>query len=233
MSLYKSRHPAAYLIPEPFTWYVRTYTRLKVEGLDTFPKEGPVLIAANHSSHADTAVIFTSLPKSVRSRFVAAAARDYFFKGDALTTISRVLFNVIPVARERTRGEDPLRHISRALREGYVVLFFPEGTRSKDGRMGPFRSGIGRLIAEFPGLPVLPTYISGTTRVMPKGKLIPRPAKVIVRFGVPLFLSADPKQRRSWQEAADELREHVVALSAGKEESLVVQESEGRSQESE
>jgi 1-acyl-sn-glycerol-3-phosphate acyltransferase len=226
MSLYKSKHPAARLIPEPFTWYVRTYTRLKVEGLATFPQEGPVLIAANHSSHADTAVIFTSLPKVVRARFVAAAAQDYFFKGDALTTISRVLFNVIPIPRERAaREEDPLRHISRALREGYVVLFFPEGTRSKDGRMGPFRSGIGRLIAEFPGLPVLPTYISGTTRVMPKGKLIPRPAKVIVRFGTPLFLKANPKQRRSWKDAADEVREHVVTLSAGEEESLVVQES--------
>lgn len=212
MSLYKSRHVAARFIPSLFVSFVRLYVRPRVEGLEHIPAEGAVIIAANHQSHADTAVVFTALPRAVRKRFVAAAAQDYFFQGGLPQFSSRVLFNAIPLARDRRGGQDPLRHLSRALREGYAVLMYPEGTRSKDGTLGPFRAGIGRLLAEFPGTPVLPTYIGGTTRVMPKGKLIPRPFRATVRFGEPLVLKAHPKFRATWQSAADEIREAIVHL---------------------
>ena len=105
-----------------------------------------------------------------------------------------------------------MRHASRALREGYALLLFPEGTRSKDGAIGPFFSGIGRLIADFPGTPVIPTYLSGTMRVMPKGKVLPRPFKVTVRFGAPMLVTAHPKFRATWKSAAKEVREAVIQL---------------------
>lgn len=212
MSLYKSRHASAHFLPGMFVAFVKTYVRLKAEGQDHIPAEGPCIIAANHQSHADTAVVFSALPKAARARFVAAAAQDYFFQGGPQQYLSRVLFNAIPLARDRRGGQDPLRHLSRALREGYILLMFPEGTRSVDGTLGPFRAGIGKLVAEFPGTPVIPTWIGGTTRVMPKGKLIPRPVKVTVRFGAPLMIKAHPKFRATWQSAADEIREAVVAL---------------------
>jgi len=212
MSLYRSRHLSARFIPRLFTTFVRLYVRPKVEGRDHLPAEGSFIIAANHSSHADTAVIFTALPRALRGRFVAGAAQDYFFQGGPAQYFSRVLFNAIPIARDRRGGQDPLRHLSRALREGYAVLMYPEGTRSKDGTIGPFRAGIGRLISEFPGTPVIPTWVGGTTRVMPKGKLVPRPHRVTVRFGEPLATKAHPRFRATWQSAADEIREAVVAL---------------------
>lgn len=213
MSLYRSRHVAARFVPVLFRSFVRIYVRPRVEGIEHIPHEGAFIIAANHTSHADTAVIYTVLPREVRSRFVAAAAQDYFFKGGAMQFLSRILFNAIPVARDRRGGQDPLRHAARALREGYALLLFPEGTRSTTGEIGPFRSGIGRLIAEFPGTPVIPTYVGGTLRVMPKGKIIPRPYRVTVRFGEPLYLKAHPKLRATWQTAADEVREAIVQLS--------------------
>lgn len=212
MSLYKSRHVAARFIPGMFVRFVQLYVRPKVEGREHLPAEGSFIIAANHQSHADTAVVFTALPKAIRERFVAAAAQDYFFNGGPSQYASRVLFNAIPIARDRRGGQDPLRHLSRALREGYVLLMYPEGTRSKDGTLGPFRAGIGKLVAEFPGTPVIPTWIGGTTRVMPKGKLIPRPVQVTVRFGEPLLLKPHPKFRATWQSAADEIREAVAHL---------------------
>jgi 1-acyl-sn-glycerol-3-phosphate acyltransferase len=212
MSLYKSQHATARFIPGLFVGFVNLYVRLHVEGREHLPKEGAFLIAANHQSHADTAVVFAALPKHVRDHFVAAAAQDYFFQGGPQQYFSRVLFNAIPVARDRRGGQDPLRHLSRALREGYALLMYPEGTRSKDGRLQIFRPGIGRLIAEFPGTPVIPTYIGGTTKVMPKGKLIPRPAKVTVRFGEPILPKAHPRFRATWQSAADEVREAIVHL---------------------
>ncbi|GAB4435453.1 MAG: lysophospholipid acyltransferase family protein [Chloroflexi bacterium OHK40] len=212
MSLYRSRHVAARFVPGLFVRFTQLYARLQVEGREHLPGEGAFIIAANHQSHADTAVVFAALTPAVRERFVAAAAQDYFFQGGPAQFFSRVLFNAIPLARDRRGGQDPLRHLSRALREGYAVLMYPEGTRSKDGRLGPFRAGIGRLIAEFPGTPVVPTYIGGTTRVMPKGSFIPRPYKATVRFGEPLFLKAHPRFRATWQSAADEVREAVLHL---------------------
>jgi 1-acyl-sn-glycerol-3-phosphate acyltransferase len=212
MSLYKSQHASARFIPGLFVRFTQLYARLKVEGADNIPTEGAVLLAANHQSHADTAVIFAALPKQARDRFVAAAAQDYFFQGGPQQYFSRVLFNAIPIARDRRGGQDPLRHLSRALREGYVLLMYPEGTRSKDGRLQIFRPGIGRLIAEFPGTPVVPVYIGGTTSIMPKGALVPRPAKAIVRFGEPMLPKAHPRFRATWQSAADEVREAIVHL---------------------
>jgi 1-acyl-sn-glycerol-3-phosphate acyltransferase len=212
MSFYKSRHVAARFVPGLFVRFVQLYVRPKVEGREHIPAEGSFIIAANHQSHADTAVVFTALPPGARDRFVAAAAQDYFFQGGPQQYMSRVLFNAIPIARDRRGGQDPLRHLSRALREGYALLMYPEGTRSKDGSLGPFRAGIGKLVAEYPGTPVIPTWIGGTTRVMPKGKLIPRPVRVTVRFGEPLVIKAHPKFRATWQSAADEIREAVLAL---------------------
>ncbi len=212
MSLYRSQHLMARFAPGLFVLFTQVYSRLQVEGREHLPAEGGFLIAANHQSHADTAVLFAALPKAIRPRFVAAAAQDYFFQGGPSQYFSRVLFNAIPIARDRRGGQDPLRHAARALREGYALLLYPEGTRSKDGRLQPFRAGIGRLIAEFPGTPVVPAYIGGTTRVMPKGKFIPRPARALVRFGEPLFPKAHPKFRATWQSAADEVREAIVQL---------------------
>lgn len=212
MSLYKSQHAAARFVPSLFVRFTQLYARLKVEGAEQIPAEGAVLLAANHQSHADTAVVFAALPKEVRERFVAAAAQDYFFQGGPQQYFSRVLFNAIPIARDRRGGQDPLRHLSRALREGYALLMYPEGTRSKDGRLQLFRAGIGRLIAEFPGTPVVPVYIGGTTNIMPKGVLLPRPARAVVRFGEPLYPKAHPRFRATWQSAADEVRESIVQL---------------------
>ena len=216
MSLYRSRHVAARFVPSLFTLFVRTYLRPQVKGLETLPREGPLLLAANHSSHADTAVVFTSLPREMRQRFVAAAAQDYFFRGGPMQFWSRVLFNAVPVTRERMqRGQDPLRHLVRALREDHVVMIFPEGTRSKDGALGQFRNGIGRLIAEFPHVPVIPIWLGGTAKAMPKGKFMPRPVSVDVRFGAPLYLNAQPKVRATWQAAANQIRDTIIELSEG------------------
>ncbi|PDW00505.1 lysophospholipid acyltransferase family protein [Candidatus Viridilinea mediisalina] len=224
MSLYKSRYRGSRILPALFNAFVRTYTRLKVEGAEQLPQEGSFIIAANHQSHADTAVIFAAVPKLMRKRFVAAAAQDYFFQGGPPQYLSRVWFNAIPIARDRRGGMDPLRHLGRALREGYVVMMFPEGTRSTSGTLGPFRAGIGKLIAEFPGTPVVPTWVGGTARILPKGVFIPRPFRARVRFGAPLQIKAHPKFRATWQSAADEIREAILQL--GDYEPLPVKDSE-------
>lgn len=213
MSLYRSKYAFSGLIAGLFRTYVAVYARPRVIGARNLPKKGPFIIASNHVSHADTAVLFNAVPRKIRQRTLAAAAQDYFFKGDIRTWSSRIFFNAIPVSRELNRGTDPLKHVVRALREGYGVLLYPEGTRSKNGEIGPFRGGIGRLAAEFPGLPIIPTYVSGTNRIMPKGKFVPRPYRATIIFGEPLYLEARLHQRSSWQRVARRVRHEVVKLS--------------------
>ncbi len=215
MGLYTSRHLTARRTPVPglFMAFVRWFCRLKVEGIEHIPTRGAFVLAANHASHADTAVVFSSLRPEQRHSLVAAAARDYFFDRGVRQYVARVLFNVIPVARGVRRGPDPLRHVLRAIREGYGVLLFPEGTRSKDGTVGPFRSGIGRLIAEFPGLPIIPTALIGTAEVLPKQAVLPHRQHVTVRYGEPLCeLHADRYDRSTWQLAADEVRAAMLGV---------------------
>src|SRR6266508_1167051 len=182
-------------ISDTFTGLVAMYVRLRVAGKQHLPKEGAWILVANHTSHADTAVLFAAVPRRLRRRLHAAAAQDYFFDRGLRQYAARTLFNAIPVDRQRSSGRDPLRHVLRALREGDGVLIFPEGTRSMDGRLGPFRGGIGRLIAEFPGVPVIPAYIEGTVDVLPKGHALPAPNVVRVTFDAPLRLPADPHDR--------------------------------------
>lgn len=212
MSLYASHYPFTEIIRKLFFTYIRLYFRPRISGAHYIPHEGAFLLTANHSSHADTAIIFSALPSSLRQRVVAAAARDYFFEGGWQQSTARILFNAIPVDRETVKGEDPLRHVIRALDEGYGVVIYPEGTRSQTGKIGPFRRGIGRLIALFPDIPVIPMRLMGAAQAMPKGAIFPRPRTVHVCFGPPLHLQADLKNRASWQAAADAVREAVLQL---------------------
>ncbi|KAB8145188.1 1-acyl-sn-glycerol-3-phosphate acyltransferase [Chloroflexia bacterium SDU3-3] len=218
MGMYTSRHPAARIkIPAHlFMSVIRLYCRLKVEGSEHIPEHGPFLLVANHTSHADTPLLYASLPSKLWPNVVAAAASDYFFTGGTMEKVSRVLFNTIPIARKPKVGVDPLRHVVRALREGYGVVLYPEGTRSRDGSMAQFRSGVGRLLADFPYLPVLPAYIEGTGRVMPKNRVLPRPYPVTVRFGPVIdHLVADPGNKHTWRAVSRELHDVVAALGEG------------------
>src|SRR4051812_41867711 len=114
MRLYTSHHPYASVIPLLFNTFVRVYLRPQVEGLENLPPHGPFIIASNHASHADTAVLFASLPRALRRTVVVAAANDYFFKGGWMQFSARILFNAIPVDRDQFSRQDPLRHVVRA-----------------------------------------------------------------------------------------------------------------------
>lgn len=213
MSLYTSHYALSSAISSLFQLYVSLYTRPVVHGLENLPSEGAWIFAANHSSHADTAVVFTAIPPPMRRRLLAVAAKDYFFDNGLRQRTARTLFNAIPVDRENAdRKRDPLRHVTRALREGYGVLIYPEGTRSRTGQIGKFRSGVGYLAARFPQVPVIPVLLEGTDEVMPKGKNVPRPRQVHVTFGVPMFLNTDINRRSTWLTGAAQVRAAVVAM---------------------
>jgi 1-acyl-sn-glycerol-3-phosphate acyltransferase len=147
---------------------------------------GPAVFVANHSSHLDTPLILGSLPPRFANRVAVGAAADYFFdvRWRAITTA--LLFNAFPVERYRSRR---LRSLAAELvDDGWSLLLYPEGTRSEDGWMNPFRVGAAHLCVA-KALPVVPIAISGSYAAMPRGRGWPergRP-RVAIRYGRPLY----------------------------------------------
>jgi long-chain acyl-CoA synthetase len=148
--------------------------------------DGPVLIIANHASHADTLAILRALPAGLRSHTAVAAAADYFFANRLAGLLAQAVLGAFPFSREG-RVRESLDACGRLADEGWSILIYPEGTRSPDGRLLPFKSGIG-LLATGLGLPVVPVAVTGGATLLPKGASWPRRAPVTVRFGTPVTL---------------------------------------------
>jgi 1-acyl-sn-glycerol-3-phosphate acyltransferase len=176
------------------------YTRRRVAGrthLDDLT--GPVVFVANHNSHMDTPVILRALPSRWRRRTAVAAATDYFYdkRRNALST--SLAFGTVPVDRNSGAGMGPgqTAHLDRLIEDGGSLLVFPEGTRSRDGRVGRLRTGAALLAAKHQ-LPIVPIYLSGTGEAMPRGHRWmvfkagrPGPRHPLeIRFGKPILAAA-------------------------------------------
>lgn len=147
--------------------------------------DGPCVIVANHSSHADTPALLAALP--ARRHPAVAAAADYWFGGPAplrwRALVCTWLTAAFPVRRSGGGSAD-LASAAVLIAAGRDVIVFPEGTRSRDGSVGRFHSGAARL-AQASGAPIVPAGIRGTRALLPvHGRL--RRTGVVVRFGAPV-----------------------------------------------
>jgi 1-acyl-sn-glycerol-3-phosphate acyltransferase len=158
-------------------------------------------VVANHSSHADTAVLLAALPPTAKPVFVAAA--DYWFDVPVRKFIASSLAGVLPVRRNGGGSFEAMLAAARpALEAGRTVVIYPEGTRSTDGSMGEFRSGAVRLARDC-GVPIVPVAVLGTAEVLPKGASLISPAPMQVHIGE----AVDPHTA-----SAPQLRAEVMAL---------------------
>ena len=146
---------------------------------------------ANHSSHMDAIVIWSSLPAELRAKTRPVAAKDYWEKGALRRRIAINELKVVLIDRHHTAHANPLDPLIQALHEGSSLIIFPEGTRRPQPLPSPFKSGLWRLMREFPDVELIPVYIENLHRSMPKGTLIPIPTICSVRFGAPLPHSPD------------------------------------------
>jgi 1-acyl-sn-glycerol-3-phosphate acyltransferase len=167
---------------------IRSYTCPQIYHVEQLSNGGPYIFAANHCSHLDTPLLLAALPSSLRLRVRVAAAADYFFDRRSKAALMRILLNAFPFVRKGPQCTASLEYAQQLLASGYSILLFPEGTRSKDGQLQPFKHGIGKLALT--GLaPVVPVWIEGTYAAMPKGARWPRHQQVSVRFGAPTSFS--------------------------------------------
>jgi len=153
----------------------------------------PVVLVANHASHLDAPLILCTLPRGLR-RIAVGAAADYFFASPLRALATAFLVNGFPVGRQPGHSRPGL--VGRLVDEGWHLLLFPEGTRSRDGSHGRFHLGAAALCVS-KGLWCVPVGIGGTHRAMPKGARWPRSGRPIVtiHYGAPLRPAADEDAR--------------------------------------
>jgi 1-acyl-sn-glycerol-3-phosphate acyltransferase len=171
------------------------YTRPRVVGRDVFRRlPHPVILVANHSSHLDTPTILRALPLQWRQRTAVAAAADYFYKKRGVKELVALIFNTVPLARSGGGvGNGATEHVDMLIDQRWNLLIFPEGTRSRDGRLHKLRSGAA-VIAQQHGIPIVPIYLKGTHEAMPPGRnwpkkrwLLSRRHRVEIHFGPPIW----------------------------------------------
>lgn len=175
--------------------------RFEIEGRRRIPA-GPVVIAANHASHADTVVLQYALASSHHRPIRVAGAEDYWFRNRIVGCFARAL-GVFPFPR---RGELGVRRTCDLLERRMSVVIFPQGTRSG----GRFRAGIGR-IASTSGAHVVPVHMSGTSTVLPKGSVWPRRGDIVVRVGEPITMDVSETP-----EAFATRLEHIIQDDLGR-----------------
>lgn len=160
---------------------------LTVRHRERLPLRGPAIVAANHNSHLDILTLFSLFPLLSIHRVQPAAAADYFMRNRWIAWFTRTFVGIIPVVRGGVReGRDPLEGCYEALARGQVLVIFPEGTRGEPEQMGELKSGIWYLARRFPSAPVVPVFLHGLGRSMPRGSFVPLPFFVDVLVGRPL-----------------------------------------------
>ncbi len=179
------------------------YTRRLATGRDKIASlRGPVILVANHASHLDTPVILSALPRRLRKRTVVAAAADYFYRNRTVAWLVSLIFNTTPIERKGGGMSKDGGHLDKLLDDGWNLLLYPEGTRSRDGLPGRIRRGAAVLAAAH-NLSIVPIRVSGTREAMPPGRLWPKRLRstllsrrhsITVSFGDPISPSADTAQ---------------------------------------
>jgi 1-acyl-sn-glycerol-3-phosphate acyltransferase len=198
----------------PFAWIglhiaYWIYGGIRYEGRANVPRHGGVLILPNHISDADPTAIALALPRACHYM-----AKEELFSKPILGTLIRWLRG-FPV-RRYTADRAALRRTEELLKAGWAVVIFPEGRISETGTLQPILPG-ALLAAQRAGVPIVPTIIEGTDRLMPYGETKPRHAgrPIVVRFGKPVTvgeLTGDVKGGEALKAGAERLHEILLAL---------------------
>jgi 1-acyl-sn-glycerol-3-phosphate acyltransferase len=178
----------------------KVWFRLRVEGRDNLPATGPVLVVSNHASYLDPPMIGITSNRWVG--FLAQAGLARF--GPLRWWLAQVGVTLID---RKAPSKEAMRIVTDCLVAGEAVGIFAEGTRSRDGAVGPFRTGVEFLVRRT-GARVVPVGIDGAFRAFPPGALVPRPRRIVVRYG-----EVWPAERVLAPGGIEALRHRVASLA--------------------
>lgn len=188
------------------------YHRMEVTGREHLPAEGSFVMIANHASHLDTLAMLAVLPLNKLHRAFPAAAADYFFTSVPRIAIAVMVVNALPFDRQVHSHQTLIVCKELLANPGNALILFPEGTRSTTGEIGPFKRGIGLLLAGT-NVPVLPCHIAGAFESWPKGRVLPRPGRLRLTIGAPRNYTALQPGKEAALHICQELRQAVLELA--------------------
>lgn len=189
------------------------YFRWRVYGAERVPVEGGVILAANHASFIDPPLVGAALPRPINY-----LARESLFRFPVVGAVLRS-WNSVPVDRDGGGAAGLKAILSRLLAGGGIILF-PEGTRTKDGKLQPARSGIGLTVVKSTA-PVVPVRVFGSYEAYGRHMKFPRPRRVVVKFGAPMDFAALRAEAKTcdkarlkaiYQQVSDEIMAEIARL---------------------
>lgn len=186
-----------YIVAVIFFIYFEIYHRFVRYGVRNIPKDRPCIYASNHASYLDPPVVgYAVFPR--RIRFVAV---DTLFKNPLFAWLIRTL-GAVPVSQENKNSSAALlRMVMGFLKDGKSVFICPEGSRTHNGELGELQGGVG-IMALKTNTPVVPTWCGGTFRAMARDMKFPRPTKVYVEFGEPIYMEDLPSDLKDKEKIA-------------------------------
>lgn len=204
-----------WLLKAAFGPVARLVFRVKVEGAEHVPENGPAILASNHHSFSDS--LF--LPAVLRRRITFPAKLEYFTQKGFVGYLKRTFFTAagqIPI--DRSGGAAATAAIDagvKVLNDGGLFGIYPEGTRSPDGRLYKGKTGMVRM-ARTADVPIIPVAMIGTATALPTGKKVPRLVPITVRFGEPIHvgdLKGAENDRAEVRAATDNVMAALARLS--------------------
>ena len=158
-----------------------------VRWIDCQPETCQRVYFANHTSHLDALIVWSSLPEHIRSLTRPVAAKDYWEKGSIRRYIAKQ-FNALLIDRKEIKvHQSPVDLMIREIGQTHSLIVFPEGSRNPDTEMREFKSGLYYLSKKRPDLELIPVYMENLNRVLPRGEFLPVPLLSSVKFGPPIW----------------------------------------------
>ena len=188
---------------------------LTVRHRQRLPSDGPAVLAGNHNSNLDALAIMSLMPLRLLPKLRPVAAMDYFYTSRLRGWFANNIVGIIPVKRGSGKeGGNPLQLAEEALERGEILVIFPEGTRGEPETLQAFKKGIGHLAHAHPKVPVVPIFMHGLGKALPRGSMLLVPFNVTVNVGEPVY-GTD-----SYAEFVSKLERAMTALAA--EEKAIV-----------
>ncbi|SDL00539.1 lysophospholipid acyltransferase family protein [Lacicoccus qingdaonensis] len=157
---------------------------INIRHREKLPDSGPVVIIANHNSHLDTLVLMSLFRGKSFQKVRPVAAGDYFMKNKLLAVFSTKVMNIIPIQRKMTKDiRGMFSPILKALEDDSIIILFPEGSRGEAEQLSKYKSGIYYLMREVPDIEIVPVFLHGLGKALPKGSFIFVPFFVDILVG--------------------------------------------------
>ena len=165
---------------------------LNVRRREQLPTKGPAVLVANHNSHLDAVTLMTLFPLRMLPELRPVAAQDYFFRNPLLKWFALNIMGILPLDRKvQSKRRHPLAGIHEALDQGDIVIVFPEGSRGAPEQLGDFKAGIAHIAKKNPEVPVIPIFMHGLGKALPKGEALLVPFFLDVFVGEPIDWNDD------------------------------------------